>query len=99
MNNHATILTIALSGSLALSSCTTTYDAAGRPVQSVSPEGAVVGALAAGLAGYAIAESNDNDDRRDDRRYRDDRRRKTNHYHETRRDYQRDQRDYRRDRR
>lgn len=35
-------------------SCMTTYDAAGRPVQSVDPGVAVAGAAAAGLAGYAI---------------------------------------------
>ena len=43
---------------LALSNCSTTYTASGRPVQSVSPEGAVVGALAAGLTGYAIGNNN-----------------------------------------
>ncbi len=41
-------------------SCMTTYDSAGRPVQSVDPAMAVAGAAAAGLVGYAIA--NDNDD-------------------------------------
>jgi hypothetical protein len=41
-------------------SCMTTYDSAGRPVQSVDPAVAVAGAAAAGLVGYAIA--NDNDD-------------------------------------
>lgn len=39
-------------------SCMTTYDSAGRPVQSVDPGMAVAGAAAAGLAGYAIANSN-----------------------------------------
>jgi hypothetical protein len=37
------------------SGCVTTYDAWGRPVQSVDPGAAVVGAAAAGLIGYAIA--------------------------------------------
>jgi len=37
------------------SGCMTTYDAWGRPVQSVDPGAAVVGAAAAGLIGYAIA--------------------------------------------
>lgn len=36
-------------------SCVTTYDAAGRPVQTVDPAVAVAGAAAAGLIGYAIA--------------------------------------------
>lgn len=40
-------------------SCMTTYDAHGRPIQSVDPALAVAGAAAAGLAGYAIANSND----------------------------------------
>lgn len=39
-------------------SCMTTYDAYGRPVQSVDPGVAVAGAAAAGLAGYAIANNN-----------------------------------------
>lgn len=42
-------------------SCTTTYDAYGRPVQSVDPALAVAGIAAAGLVGYALADSNDND--------------------------------------
>ncbi len=37
-------------------SCMTTYDAYGRPVQSVDPAVAVAGAAAAGLVGYAIAD-------------------------------------------
>lgn len=41
-------------------SCMTTYDSAGRPVQSVDPAVAVAGAAAAGLVGYAIANDNDN---------------------------------------
>ncbi|MDP3850960.1 MAG: hypothetical protein Q8Q59_10680 [Luteolibacter sp.] len=40
-------------------SCMTTYDSAGRPVQSVDPAVAVAGAAAAGLVGYAIANDND----------------------------------------
>lgn len=37
------------------SSCMTTYDAHGNPVQSVDPGLAIAGAAAAGLAGAAIA--------------------------------------------
>jgi hypothetical protein len=40
-------------------SCMTTYDSAGRPVQSVDPAAAVAGAAAAGILGYAIANNND----------------------------------------
>lgn len=44
----------------ATTSCVTTYDASGRPVQTVDPAVAVAGAAAAGLAGYAIANNNNN---------------------------------------
>ncbi|HSP41648.1 MAG TPA: hypothetical protein VLO11_02150 [Luteolibacter sp.] len=40
-------------------SCMTTYDSAGRPVQSVDPGLAVAGVAAAGLIGYALADDND----------------------------------------
>ena len=39
-------------------SCMTTYDYAGRPVQSVDPALAVAGVAAAGLIGYAAADNN-----------------------------------------
>ena len=39
-------------------SCMTTYDAAGRPVQSVDPGVAVAGVAAAGVLGYALANDN-----------------------------------------
>lgn len=44
-----------------LSSCTTTYDSYGRPVQTVDPGAAAAGAAAAGVAGYAIGRNSDND--------------------------------------
>jgi hypothetical protein len=40
-------------------SCMTTYDAYGRPVQSVDPGVAVAGIAAAGLIGYAAGDDND----------------------------------------
>lgn len=40
------------------SSCMTTYDSYGRPVQSVDPGLAVAGVAAAGLLGYAAANNN-----------------------------------------
>jgi hypothetical protein len=46
-------------GALASTSCMTTYDAYGRPVQSVDPGAAVAGAAAAGVVGYALANDND----------------------------------------
>jgi len=36
-------------------SCTTAYDAYGRPVQVVDPAAAALGVAAAGLVGYALA--------------------------------------------
>jgi len=61
MKKHSLIFRWAALISLAVSSisCMTTYDSAGRPVQSVDPAVAVAGAAAAGLVGYAIANDND----------------------------------------
>jgi hypothetical protein len=42
-------------------SCTTTYDAYGRPVQTVDPGVAVAGAAAAGVVGYSIARDQNRD--------------------------------------
>lgn len=39
-------------------SCVTTYDAAGRPVQTVDPGLAVAGIAAAGVLGYEIGHDN-----------------------------------------
>lgn len=44
---------------LPLASCMTTYDANGRPVQTVDPGAAAVGVLAAGAVGYAIGQNNE----------------------------------------
>lgn len=49
----------ALLAAFAGTSCMTTYDAYGRPVQSVDPGAAAVGIAAAGLAGYAIGQNNE----------------------------------------
>ena len=40
---------------LTATSCMTTYDAYGRPVQSVDPAVAATGVVAAGVLGYALA--------------------------------------------
>ena len=57
------IATLVTAGAMALAStsCMTTYDAAGCPVQSVDPGAAAAGAVAAGAIGYAIGQNNDND--------------------------------------
>jgi hypothetical protein len=56
-----TILTkaAALLALLPLASCMTTYDAYGRPVQTVDPGAAAAGVLAAGAIGYAIGQNNE----------------------------------------
>jgi hypothetical protein len=48
-----------LLAALAASSCMTTYDANGRPVQTVDPGAAAAIALGAAAVGYAIGENND----------------------------------------
>jgi|GEM_PF-3544448 len=49
------VLLLAIGASV---SCMTTYDAQGRPMQTVDPGMAVAGAAAAGLVGYALANDN-----------------------------------------
>jgi len=63
MRTNSKILSaIAIAGiALTSTSCMTTYDAYGRPVQSVDPGAAAVGAAAAGAVGYAIGRNNDHD--------------------------------------
>lgn len=48
-----------LTAIVASTSCMTTYDAYGRPVQSVDPAAATAGVVAAGVLGYAIGNNND----------------------------------------
>jgi hypothetical protein len=55
-----TAITVAVVA-MASTSCMTTYDAYGRPVQSVDPGAAAAGAVAAGAVGYAIGQHNDHD--------------------------------------
>jgi hypothetical protein len=45
----------------ALASCTTAYDAQGRPRQVVDPGAALIGAAVVGLIAYGIASSNNSD--------------------------------------
>ena len=45
---------LAMLAVIGLSSCTTTYDAYGRPVQSVDPAAVAIGAVALGATAYAI---------------------------------------------
>ncbi len=48
-------------GAGSVTSCMTTYDANGRPVQSVDPGLAVAGVAAAGLIGYAAGNNHGHD--------------------------------------
>ena len=50
----AALAIVALAGT----SCMTTYDAYGRPMQTVDPGAAALGIAAAGIAGYAIGHNN-----------------------------------------
>ena len=53
---RGSVLIALLACAAASVSCVTTYDAYGRPVQTVDPGMAVAGVAAAGLIGYAIAD-------------------------------------------
>jgi hypothetical protein len=58
--NFRLLRLMALVGGVAsFSSCMTTYDVHGRPVQSVDPGVAVAGVAAAGVLGYALANDKD----------------------------------------
>jgi hypothetical protein len=61
MKTSSRIITTVAVGAFAAAStsCMTTYDAYGRPVQSVDPGTAAAGAVAAGALGYAIGQNND----------------------------------------
>ena len=48
-----------VAGAVVSTSCMTTYDEYGRPVQSVDPAVAIAGVAAAGLIGYAASNNND----------------------------------------
>lgn len=54
MNPLTSKICALLLGAAASVSCSTTYDAYGRPVDSVDPATATLGIAAAGIAGYAI---------------------------------------------
>ncbi|MGB1128680.1 MAG: hypothetical protein ACPG4K_01420 [Haloferula sp.] len=60
MSPIVTRILAAVATPLIATSCMTTYDANGRPVQSVDPAAAAVGLAAAAAIGYALA-----DDRKD----------------------------------
>ncbi len=73
------LLSFALAFALVGVSCTTTYDAYGRPVQSVDPGLALAGIVAAGAIGYAIAD--DRSSRKSHRNYRSHRGHHSHHSH------------------
>ncbi len=49
---------MAIVAALGLSNCSTTYDAYGRPVETVDSGAVVLGAVVLGLAAYAIGKNN-----------------------------------------
>ncbi|MDG2125308.1 MAG: hypothetical protein P8J87_16515 [Verrucomicrobiales bacterium] len=55
IRNHLLKIGIAVGIAVMASSCTTSYDAYGRPQQTVDPGLAVAGIAAAALVGYALA--------------------------------------------
>jgi hypothetical protein len=81
-----TILKVAAIGMILLMgvSCTTSYDAYGRPMQTVDPGLATLGVVAAGVAGYALANRGGN------RGYRNHNR----HYNHPQQRYHRSNRGY-----
>ncbi len=59
MGSMKTLFPLAAALALGLgTSCTTMYDSYGCPVDVITPEGAALAAVAAGVVGYAIADSN-----------------------------------------
>ena len=52
---HALFLIAAVVAILS-TSCTTMYDSSGRPVDVLTPEGAALAVVAAGVVGYALAD-------------------------------------------
>ncbi len=58
MKKHFLRLIGALGVACLGASCATAYDAQGRQVQVVTPEGAAATAVVAGLVGYAVAKNN-----------------------------------------
>jgi hypothetical protein len=72
------LVAILLLGSLGVS-CTTAYDAYGNPRPVVDPGTAALGAVAAGVIGYSIA--NSRNDHRHHRGYRYSRYNRHHHHH------------------
>lgn len=58
--SSTTRLVAAMAMAILSTSCMTTYDAQGRPVQSMDPGAAAATAVAAGAVGYAIGQNNSN---------------------------------------
>ena len=67
-NTFFKLAAVSLAGLMGVS-CTTTYDAQGRAVETVTPQGAALGAAAVGLIGYTIAKNRHKDDGYYDRGY------------------------------
>ncbi|MDG1357441.1 MAG: hypothetical protein P8P36_04540 [Akkermansiaceae bacterium] len=53
-------IVVAVVSAMMLSSCVTSYDRSGRPIQTVDPAAAVVGAVLIGAIAYSSGKDNDN---------------------------------------
>ena len=51
---------LAVLSAMMLSSCVTSYDRSGRPIQTVDPAAAAVGAVLIGAIAYSAGKDNDN---------------------------------------
>lgn len=52
-------MVIAVMSAILLSSCVTSYDRSGRPIQTVDPAAAAVGAVLIGAVAYSAGKNND----------------------------------------
>lgn len=57
-NSWIKLTVLGVLSALFLSNCVQTYDAAGRPVQTVDPGAAIVGAAVIGAVAYAAGNNN-----------------------------------------
>ena len=56
MKSSLLLLLVATIAAALSTSCTTMYDSSGRPVDVLTPEGAALAVVAAGVVGYALAD-------------------------------------------
>ena len=59
-NSWLKSIAVAVVSAMMLSSCVTSYDRSGRPIQTVDPAAAAVGAVLIGAVAYSAGKDNDN---------------------------------------